>query len=108
MAMDGLRARFRGTPSARGAALERIVVAVVEPLDGVAVEPLVADLHPGAERAHRGKVLDREANRLGGGGKPAIAERLAGAALALRHEQLGGGLVIERHGRLASALRARG
>src|SRR4029077_17804549 len=81
----------------RRAPPQRIVAAVVKALNLLAVEAIVADLHPGPERAHGGIFLDREADRLGRGGEAAIAERLACAALALGHEQLGRSAVVERH-----------
>src|SRR5439155_4919673 len=95
-----VNADFRDLPSSAliGAiAGQWIVAALVETLDVVTVETLVADLHPGAERADRGKILDCESDRLRGGGEAAITERLARTALAFGHEQFGRCAVVEFH-----------
>src|SRR6185312_14600415 len=88
--------------------LQGISAAVIKPLHGVAVEALVADLHPGAQRTHRGKVFDCEANRLCRGREAPIAQRLPRAALALGHEQFGGCAVVECHGLLSGPSRTMG
>src|SRR5581483_8750614 len=69
-------------------------------MDVVAVETLIADLHPGAKRAHCGEVFDRESNRFGGGFKAAITKRLSRPTLAFCHEQLSRNVVVE-FGRVA-------
>src|SRR5262249_43996836 len=71
------------------------IVVLVKALNVVAIEALVADLHPGAQRAYGRQLLDGEPNRLRCGRKAAIAQRLSWAALALCHEQLGGNGVVE-------------
>src|SRR5713226_62457 len=77
--------------------LQRVIAAVVETLDAVGVEPFVADLHPGAEGTHGRKTFDGETNCFCRRRKPAIAQRLPGATLALGHEQVGRCAVIECH-----------
>ena len=63
--------------------LQRVVGALVELLDRVDVEALVADLQPGAQRAHRGQILDRRSgspprrcrtgdSRAAGGRRPCV------------------------------------
>src|SRR5262249_60955061 len=63
----------------------------------VAIEALVADLHPGAQRDGR-QLLDGEPDRLRCRRKAAIAQRLSWPALALCHEQLGGDAPVEKTG----------
>src|SRR6516164_6514523 len=87
--MDGCRQSIRRRPS------QWVIIALVEALNVVAIEALVTDLHPGAQRAHGRKLLDGKPNRLRRGGKAAIAQRLSRPALALAHEQLGGDAVVE-------------
>src|SRR6185436_1119700 len=86
-------------------ALQGIIAALVQALNGVPVEPFVADLHPGAQRTHRGKIFDREADGFCRGGKAPIAQRLPRTALALGHEQLGWCAVVECHGPAFTSLR---
>src|SRR5262252_273391 len=81
----------------RWSPLQWIIVALVKPLNVVAIEALVTDLHPGTQRAHGRKFLDGELDRLRCGRKAAIAQRLSRPALALAHEQLGGYAVVECH-----------
>src|SRR5262249_54317529 len=76
---------------------QRIISAFVQTLNAVAVEAVVADLHPGSECANGGKLLDREADGLRGGGKATIAQRLLGAASAPGHEQFSRPVVVECH-----------
>src|SRR5438270_5009845 len=79
------------------AAFERKVTTVIEAVDVVTIEPVVAYLHPGAERAHGRKILDCETDGLRRCSETTITERLARAAFALRHEQFGRRAVIELH-----------
>src|SRR5262245_56867539 len=86
-------------PSARSQSLRQTplqweIVALVKALNVVAIEALVADLHPGAQRDGR-QLLDGEPDRLRCGRKAAIAQRLSWPALALCNEQLGGNAVVE-------------
>jgi hypothetical protein len=76
---------------------KRKFATVIQPVDAIAIKPLIAHLHPGTERAHSRKILYRETNRLRGCSEAAIAERLARATFALRHEQFGRRAVIEFH-----------
>src|SRR5215470_7237379 len=80
----------------RWSPLQWIIVALVKPLNVVAIEALVTDLHPGTQRAHGRKFLDGEPDRLCCGRKAAIAQLLS-PTLALAHEQFGGYAVVERH-----------
>src|SRR5262252_7383133 len=80
----------------RWSPLQWIIVALVKPLNVVAIEALVTDLHPGTQRAHGRKFLDGEPDRLGCGRKAAIAQLLS-PTLALAHEQFGGYAVVECH-----------
>ena len=80
----------------RWSPLQWVIVALVKPLNVVAIEALVTDLHPGTQRAHGRKFLDGEPDRLGCGRKAAIAQLLS-PTLALAHEQFGGYAVVERH-----------
>ena len=73
----------------RWSPLQWIIVALVKPLNVVAIEALVTDLHPGTQRAHGRKFLDGEPDRLCCGRKAAIAQLLS-PTLALAHEQFGG------------------
>src|SRR4029078_4166516 len=86
-------------------ALQGIIAALVQALNGVPVEPFVADLHPGAQRTHRGEIFDREADGFCRGGKAPVAQRLPRTALALGHEQLGWCAVVECHGPAFTSLR---
>jgi len=52
--------------------LQWVIVALVQALNVVAIEALVTDLHPGAQRAHARKFLDGEPDRLRCGRKAAI------------------------------------
>src|SRR5215471_18425554 len=79
----------------RWSPLQWIIVALVKPLNVVAIEALVTDLHPGTQRAHGRKFLDGEPDRLCCGRKAAIAQRLSWSVLAPWHEQLGGYVVVE-------------
>ena len=79
----------------RWSPLQWIIVALVKPLNVVAIEALVTDLHPGTQRAHGRKFLDGKPDRLRCGRKAAIAQRLSWPARALAHEQLGGYAVVE-------------
>src|SRR5215472_2062081 len=81
--------------SLRQTPLQWEIVAIVKALNGVAIEALVADLHPGAQRAYSRQLLDGEPDRLRCGRKAAIAQPLSWAALALCHEQLGRNAVVE-------------
>src|SRR2546421_450429 len=81
--------------SIRRRPLQRVIVAVVEALNVIAIEALVTDLHPGAERAHGRKLLNGKPDRLRRSGKATIAQRLSRPALAPSHEQLGGEAVVE-------------
>jgi hypothetical protein len=45
-----------------GAPRQWVRVALIELLDGIAVEPVVANLHPGSKRANRRKFFNREAD----------------------------------------------
>src|SRR5215467_1732962 len=80
----------------RWSPLQWIIVALVKPLNVVAIEALVTDLHPGTQRAHGRKFLDGEPDRLCCGRKAAIAQLLS-PTLALAHEQFGGYAVVECH-----------
>src|SRR5262250_4033207 len=87
-------------PTARSQSLRRTplqweIVAVVKALNVVAIEALVADLHPGAQRAYGRQLLDGKPDRLRCGHKAAIAQPLSWATLALCNEQLGGNAVVE-------------
>src|SRR5262249_58871220 len=75
--------------SLRQTPLQWEIVALVKALNVVAIEALVADLHPGAQRDGR-QLLDGEPDRLRCRRKAAIAQRLSWPTLALWHEQLGG------------------
>ena len=44
-----------------------MVVVVEQPMDGVVIESLISDVHPGMERWVCGKFFDREADGLSGG-----------------------------------------
>jgi len=66
------------------AASQRIIVARVELIHIRAVEALVADLHPRAERPDCGKLLGCETDGLGGRGKATVAEPLPRTSLTLR------------------------
>jgi hypothetical protein len=81
--------------SLRRTPLQWEIVAIVKALNVVAIEALVADLHPGAQRAYSRQLLDGEPDRLRCGRKAAIAQPLSWAALALCHEQLGRNAVVE-------------
>src|SRR2546422_10305774 len=83
--------------SLRQTPLQWELVALVKALNVVAIEAFVTDLHPGAQRAHGGKFLDGEPDRLRCGRKAAIAQPLSWPALALCHEQLGGYAIVECH-----------
>ena len=61
-----IEAIIRRTP------LQWVIVALVQALNVVAIEALVTDLHPGAQRAHARKFLDGEPDRLRCGRKAAI------------------------------------
>ena len=50
--------------SIRPTPLQWVIVAFVKALNVVAIEALVTDLHPGAQRAHARKFLDGEPDRL--------------------------------------------
>jgi hypothetical protein len=54
-------------------------------MDGVVIESLISDLHPGMERSVCGKFFDREADGLSGGPKTSISDRPS-TALAAFHE----------------------
>ena len=58
--------------SIRPTPLQWVIVAFVKALNVVAIEALVTDLHPGAQRAHARKFLDGEPDRLRCGRKAAI------------------------------------
>ena len=66
-------------------------------MDFIAVEALIANLHPRAERSRGGKVLDRKTNSLGRGSESTTAKRLASTTFGFWHEQLGRRAVIEYH-----------
>src|SRR5262249_5699601 len=70
---------------------------LVKALNVVAIEALVTDLHPSAQRAHGRKFLDGEPDRLRCGRKAAIVQGLSWPAFALCHEQLGRYAVVECH-----------
>ena len=59
------RPNFRSARTTR----QRIFAAVVQPMDGVVIESLISDVHPGMERSVCGKFFDREADGLSGGPK---------------------------------------
>jgi len=61
--------------------MRRIIAYLVETMDIVAVKALVANLHPGAERADRRKVLDGEADGFRGGSE--LARRVGDSQTAL-------------------------
>ena len=46
-------------------------------MDVVTVEAFISNLHPRAERADGGKILDSEADSIRGSGEATIIERLA-------------------------------
>ena len=77
------------------AARQRIVAALVQAMNFIAVEAFITNLHPRAERTHSGKLLDHKTNSLGRRGKSAIAEWSVGATFAFWHEQLGWRAVLE-------------
>src|SRR5215468_8056978 len=77
---------------------QRIFVALVKALNAVAIVAFVTDLHPGAQRPHGRKFLDRESDSLRCGRKPAIAQLLTRSTLTLGHEQLGRCAVVEFRG----------
>src|SRR5215471_2133205 len=54
-------------------------------MDFLAVETLLSDLHPRAERAHCGKLFHCETNSLRCCGEATITERLTRATFAFRH-----------------------
>jgi len=78
--------------------LQWVIVALVKALNVVAIEALVTDLHPGTQRAHRRKFLDRESDRLRCGRKPAIFPAAAATYPCAWPEQLGGCAVVECRG----------
>ena len=63
--------------SLRRTPLQWEIVAVVKALNVVAIEALVADLHPGAQRAYGRQLLDGKPDRLRCGHKAAIAQPLS-------------------------------
>ena len=75
------RPNFRSARTTR----QRIFAAVVQPMDGVVIESLISDVHPGMERWVCGKFFDREADGLSGGPKTSISDRPS-TALAAFHE----------------------
>src|SRR5262245_3791938 len=85
---------------------QRKIVVIIETLNVVTVEALVANLQPRSERAHRWKFLDRKTNGFGSTWETSIRERLACGALTLRHEQLGRCVVVELHDRVPRAPRS--
>src|SRR5262249_31911624 len=84
------------SPISRGTT-QRIVAALVQAMDVVAVETFVPDLHIGAECVDGGELLDREADRFRRRREAPIAGPLLRTALALRHEQFGRHVVVEFH-----------
>ena len=64
-------------------------MALVEAMDVFAVEALISDLHPSAEGANCGKILNREANCLSGRRKTTTNEPRTRATLALCQKQFG-------------------
>ena len=58
--------------SIRQTPLQWVIVALVKAFNVVAIEALVTDLHPHAQRAHGRKFLDGEPDRLRCGRKAAI------------------------------------
>src|SRR5262249_61534762 len=95
--MCSLRTHCR-SQSLRQTPLQWEIVAVVKALNVVAIEALVADLHPGAQRAYGRQLLDGKPDRLRCGRKAAIAQPLSWATLALCNEQLGGDGGLQRLG----------
>src|SRR5262245_37960536 len=75
-------------------ARQRIVGAVVEAADAVAVDPFLIDLEDRAEQENRRHFFDRVADRLGGRRETPVSGR-AVALLASTGKQLGRGIVIE-------------
>src|SRR4029077_14003868 len=69
--------------------------ALVELTDAVAVEALLAHFKIGAGERIRGKLLDRELDRLGGSGKSPVAERRALVLAVMGRKQLGLETVVE-------------
>src|SRR5262245_19764526 len=81
----------------RGLARQRVVGAVIERADSVAVETLFFNLEIGAEQQLWRQFLDRETDRLCGGRKALVADRAARLPAAAR-EQFGRGTVVDhRH-----------
>jgi hypothetical protein len=70
-------------------ASQRIIIALVQAMDFIAVEALVSDLHPRAERTDCRKIFHRETDGLRCCGKATIAELLPWTALTLGDEQFG-------------------
>jgi hypothetical protein len=66
--------------------VQRIIAAFVQLMDVVTVEAFISNLHPRAERADGGKILDSEADSIRGSGEATIIERLALATLAFWYE----------------------
>jgi hypothetical protein len=68
----------------------RIAVALIQAPDVIAIEAIISNSHPCAERADSWKIFNRETNCLCRAGEPAITERLTHAGLALFwYEQFG-------------------
>src|SRR5206468_9095651 len=85
-------------------ARERISVALVQPLDSLAVEPLLADLQIGAGERLGRKLLDSKPDRLGGARKAPVAEGSAPILAVMGWEQLRLARIIEA-ARLKGGLR---
>jgi len=75
-------------------ATQRIIAALVQPMDAVAVETFVPNLHVGAKRVDGGKILNREANRFRRRGEATITESLR-TSFAPCHEQFGWHLIVD-------------
>src|SRR6516165_3635088 len=88
-------------------ATQRIIAALVQPMDVVAVETFVPNLHVGAKRVDGGKILNREADRFRRRGEATITEPLR-TAFAPCHEQFGWHLIVEFHVIACGAPSARG
>ena len=72
-------------------------MALVKAMDVFPIEALVSDLHPSAEGSNCRKILNREADCLGGRRKATTHQPRTCTTLALCHEQFGWQSIVEGH-----------